>query len=672
MTLEHESRLPQGFTRVLRAAAAATRRRPIHEAAARGKRLWTGLPRALLAFAAALATHTARSAALADLSLEELSEIVVTSVSLRSEPLQDTAASVFVISAEDIRRSGATTLTEALRLAPTLDVARVDASAYAISARGFNNTLANRMLVMIDGRSIYTPLFAGVFWDAQDVLLSDVDRIEVVTGPSTAQWGTNAVNGLIHVITRSAGDTQGTALRAHAGNRERGGSVRYGGAFGGGARAGGGHYRLYAKAFDRSSSTNANGSAVRDQADGQQAGFRADWSSREDAFTLQGDLYRNLIDAEVNPTEVSGANVLGRWQRELGRGAQSSVQVYLERTERRQPLGFSEELDTVDAVAQYAFAPTPRHRVLLGAGWRHSRDDTTGNANVTFLPNDRTLNWSRLFAQDQIELPRRVTLTVAGSLEHNPYTGTELLPSLRLGWRASASSFFWVSAQRAVRAPSRVDRELHSPAEPNPDGSFSIAGGPDFESEVSRIFELGHRGELTPAFSYSLTFFHHDHDRLRSVAPTGQGAEEELRNDIEGSTRGVEATARWRVSRHWALTAGGVSLDQRLRVKEGRTDTRGLAALGNDPNGWWQLRSSLDLGPRHTWDLRLRRVGSRPQFDVSSYTAVDTSLAWRVSREVELSLHVLNLLDADHVEWASATRRVDFGRAGSLQLRAAF
>lgn len=654
------------------ATVAAWRRVRMRKALAPRPGAWASLPLGVLAMAVTVSAQPAGGAALADLSLEQLREIVVTSVSLRREPLQDVAASVFVISAEDIRRSGATTVTEALRLAPTLDVARVDASQYAISARGFNNTLANKMLVMIDGRSIYTPLFGGVFWDAQDVLLSEVERIEVVTGPSTAQWGTNAVNGLIHIITRRAADTQGTALRAHAGNRERGGSVRHGGAFSGKEGSAGGHYRLYAKAFDRSNSENADGTSVPDQADGQQAGFRADWSGTADAITLQGDIYRNLIDAEVNATEVSGANLLGRWQRTLTGGAQASMQVYVERTEREQPLGFSETLDTVDAVAQYAFAPIARHRLLLGAGWRHSRDETTGNPQFAFRPNDRTLNWSRVFAQDQIELPRRVTLTLAGSVEHNPYTGSEMLPSLRLAWRATESSLFWASAQRAVRAPSRVDRELYSPAEPNADGSFDIAGGPDFEAEVSKVFELGHRGRLSQAFSYSLAFFHHDHDRLRSVAPTGLGSEVELRNDIEGSTRGVEATASWRVSEHWRLVAGGVSLDQRLRVRQGKVDTIGLNALGNDPNGWWQLRSALDLSPRHTWDLRVRRVGSRPQFDVSSYTAVDTGLVWRVSPKVEVSLQVLNLLDTDHVEWATATRRVDFGRAGSLQLRAAF
>lgn len=668
MTLNTTSHLPSIARDILQRLAAAWRRALRRSTTPRCVSTWAGLPVGLLALAAAVAAPPADGAALADLSLEQLSEIVVTSVSLRSEPLLDVAASVYVISSEDIRRSGATTLPEALRLAPTLDVARVDGSQYAISARGFNNPLANKMLVMIDGRSIYTPLFGGVFWDAQEVLLGDVERIEVVTGASTAQWGTNAVNGLIHVITRSAAATQGTALRAHAGNRERGGSARWGGAFAGNDDGGSGHYRVYAKAFDRSNSEDAEGNDVQDQADGQQAGFRADWSGGDDELTLQGDLYRNLIDADVNPTRVEGANVLGRWQRAMASGAHASVQAYVERTERRQVLGFSEKLDTFDVVAQYGFTPTPRHRLLLGAGFRHSRDETTGNPGVAFLPNDRTLNWSRLFIQDEIELPHRLTLTLAASLEDNPYTGLEALPGMRLAWRASDSSLFYGSVDRAVRAPSRIDRELFSPAEPLPDGTRTIAGGPDFQAEVSNVFELGHRGQATQAFSYSLTFFYHDHDRLRSVTPTPRG--QVLENNIEGSTRGFEATATWRVNEHWRLTAGGVSLDQRLRVREGEVDTIGLNALGNDPNGWWQLRSALDLTPRHFWDLSVRRVASRPQFEVPSYTAVDSRLAWRVNPEVEVALLIKNLLDADHVEWASATRRVDHGRAASLQLRA--
>lgn len=656
--------------------AAAARARHARDALLRCAALllspWAGLPASLLALAAAVAAPPAGGAPLADLSLEQLSEIVVTSASLRDEPLLEVAASVYVITAEDIRRSGVTTLTEALRLAPTLDVARVDATQYAISARGFNNVLANKMLVMIDGRSIYSPLFSGVFWDAQDVLLGDVERIEVVTGPSSAQWGTNAVNGLIHVITRPAAATQGGLVRGSAGKRERGGSLRYGGAFPGNSDEHSGHWRLYAKTFDRSHSDNADGSPVKDQADGQQAGFRADWSRHGDALTLQGDMYRSVIDATLNPTEVQGANLLGRFEHVTVGGASISAQVYAERTERRQALGFSEQLDTFDAVLQYGLAPRPGHRLLFGGGYRHARNETRGNAQIAFVPPDRTLNWSRLFVQDQIELARRLHLTLAASLERNPYTGLETLPSLRLAWRASESSVLWGSAQRAVRAPSRLDRELFSPAEPLPDGSFVIAGGPDFESEVSNVFELGHRGQASQAFSYSVTLFHHDHDRLRSVGPTGRGMEQELRNDIEGSTRGLEATATWRVNGRWRLTAGGVSLRQRLRVRGGRTDTIGLNALGNDAEQWWQLRSALDLTPRLGWNLALRRVGSRPQFDVDSYTAVDTRLAWRVHPQVELALLIENLFDADHVEWASADRRVDFGRAGSLQVRAEF
>lgn len=621
---------------------------------------------ALLAAAAAAALPAqARAIDLADLSLEQLREVVVTSVSRREETLTQVAAAVYVISADDIRRSGATTLPEALRLAPTLNVARADANQYAISARGFNNVLANKMLVLIDGRVVYTPLFSGVFWEAQDVALEDVERIEVVTGPSTALWGSNAVNGLVHVITRQAKDTQGAAATVHAGSDGQGATVRYGGVLGDT-----GYYRLYVKGYDRRHTERADGSDVRDAARGVQTGFRADWALAADRYTLQGDVYRASIDQQPGEREIAGANLLGRWRRTLQGGGHLLVQFYADRTQREQPISFmggaddfEETLETIDLVAQYGLRAGRNHELVFGAGYRHARDDLENPRALAFLPADRHLHWSRVFVQDQITLSPHWQLTLSASAERNPYTGTEMLPSLRIARSGDADDVWWASLSRAVRAPSRIDREFHAPAEP----PYVYAGGPDFRSEVSDVVEIGHRAQLRPGLSVSLTAFHHEHRRLRSVTPTAGGAV--LENHIDGSTSGLQGWFNWRVLPHWRLQGGGVVLDHRLKVRPGAVDFGGLQALGNDPDHWWSLRSALDVSPRLAWGLAVRHTGTLPQPRVPSYTAVDTTLGWRLDADTELSLVVRNVLDGGHAEWGAPGNRAEFGRSASVLLR---
>ncbi|MCW7537392.1 TonB-dependent receptor [Aquabacterium sp. A7-Y] len=608
----------------------------------------------------------ARHADLADLSLEQLREVVVTSVSRREEPLATTAASVFVIHAEDIRRSGATSLPEALRLAPSLDVARAGNGHYAISARGFNNLLANHMLVMIDGRTLYTPLFSGVLWDAQELMIEDIERIEVISGPSSAMWGTNAVNGLVHVFTRRPRDTQGSLVSAVAGNRERSLAVRHGGSW-----SGSGAWRVYARRHDRSDSGRSAGEDSGDEAHGVQAGFRAAWEGEGRSFNLQGDLYEGELQQRPSERQVSGGNLLGRWRQPLGEASQATARLYLERTRREQPVlsaagidEFEETLDSLDAVLQLATRPAEGHEVMAGAGYRRAHDRVRNPASFAFVPAERELSWSRLFAEDRIELREGLQLTLGASLERNPYTGTEFLPSARLAWQDDKAGLWWASASRAVRAPARIDRDYRVPAEP----PYQLAGGPDFRAEVSDVFELGRRARPQPAVSYSMTLFHHEHRRLRSVTPRAGGAV--LENHIEGYSRGAEGWASWQVTSRWKLGAGGVLLRQHLRVRPGRSDAGGLQALGNDPRHWLSLRSSLDLGKAMSWDLSLRRTGARPQPRVEAYTGLDTYLAWRPRAGLELGLALRNLLDAHHAEWRQLrSSGVQPGREASLMLR---
>src|SRR5712671_2564414 len=446
---------------------------------------------ALLAVAAAtaLAAEPLRVADLADLSIEELGNIQVTSVSKHTERLADAPASIFVITGEDIRRSGATRLAEALRLAPNLEVARVSASSYAISARGFNNTIANKLLVLIDGRTVYTPLFSGVFWDAQDVLLEDVERIEVISGPGATLWGANAVNGVINVITRRASDTQGAFAYGQAGDLERGYGARYGGALGEG-----GSYRVYGRSFDIFNTSNANGATASDGWSKGQVGFRADWGTAANGFTLQGDAYRGSLDQALSDdSSISGNNLLGRWDRDLAEWGQVQIQSYFEHTERDIPGTFAEHLNIFDVEFQHGLRAIGAHRLTWGGGYRYGDDRVTNSAFLAFLPGDRRLRWSNVFAQDEIALADNLRLTLGTKLESNYYTGTDPLPSARLAWKPDPQRLVWGAVSRAVRAPSRIDRDFFLPARTVPTPAPGLDGGPDFVSEVVKVVEAGYR-----------------------------------------------------------------------------------------------------------------------------------------------------------------------------------
>ncbi len=582
---------------------------------------------------------------LADLSLEQLANIEVTSVSRRAERLADAAASIYVITSDDIRRSGVTSLPEALRLAPNLQVARTSSSAYAISARGFNNSIGNKLLVLIDGRTVYTPLFSGVFWDSQDVMLEDIDRIEVISGPGGTLWGANAVNGVINVITRQAQATQGTLVAAGGGNLEAGGSVRQGGKFGAD-----GHYRVYGKYFDRDNTKRANGTAVADGWDKGQAGFRADWSSGASrGFTVQGDFYDGKEEeAPTGKINISGAHLTARWNERLAGGSDLRVQFYYDRTKRDQAI-FGETLDILDVELQQALPAAGAHRILWGGGYRSAKDSIRNSPGFAFLPADKDLAWANVFVQDEIRLSEGLELTIGIKLESNDYTGWETLPNLRLAWKPSATQLLWTALSRAVRAPARLDRDLFFTSP-----QFQLNGGPNFRSEVANVLEVGNRGQLSSAFSYSITAFYHDYDHLRSLelGPTGGLV---IANGVEGTTKGIEAWGAWQATKPWRLSAGGMYLDKDLKSKPGSLDPTGPDAQGNDPEYQWQLRSSLNLTDRHDFDVIVRNVGSLPNPVVPAYVAVDVRLGWRPIRDVELSLTLQNLFDAEHPEFGSAT-----------------
>jgi Outer membrane receptor for ferrienterochelin and colicins len=603
------------------------------------------------------------TSALKNLSVDELLNLRVTSVSKRSEPLSDAAASIFVLTSETIRRSGATTLTEALRLAPNLQVARIDAVQYAISGRGFNNAIGNKLLVLIDGRTVYTPLYSGVFWDQQDVMLEDVDRIEVITGPGATLWGANAVNGVINVITRSASDTTGSLVVAGAGDNERSGAARFG------TEVGTGAIRFYAKYAEWDHTTRTTGAAALDEWQRAQVGFRSDWDAGESTFTFQGDAYdghsqdRGTVGPFVlGDIAVSGLNLLGRWQHTLSGGSDVQLQAYFDHSTRDDFLFFKPKADILDVDFQHAI-DAGEHRVVWGGGYRYAKDEIGDGLVTTFVPKSDTLQWGNLFVQDEVSLRDSLRATIGLKLESNDYTGVEYLPSARLAWKLAANRLVWGSLSRAVRAPARFDRDVRFPATP----PFAVVGGPNFESEVADVVELGYRAQHSETLSYSLTGFVHFWDRLRS----GSALPVELENKIEGTVQGVEAWAEYRPVEFWQLSGGVTYLQESMRLKAGSTDPVGVdnPTLRNDPDYQWQLRSSFDLPHDFQFDLQLRRVDALPHPQVPAYAELDVRLAWLVGNGLELALAGRNLLHDQHAEYGEAATRSEIERSVYGQMR---
>jgi iron complex outermembrane receptor protein len=605
------------------------------------------------------------------LSIEDLMELEVTSVSKQPERLADAPSSVFVITPYAIRRSGVTSLAEALRLAPNLQVARYDASQYAISARGFNNAVGNKLLVLIDGRTVYTPLFSGVFWEQQDIMLEDVDRIEVISGPGATLWGANAVNGVINVITRRASDTQGALVSVRGGDREAGASLRFGAAVGDN-----GHFRIYAKGTQLDHTETAAGDPVRDGFERGQAGFRADWRTGNDEFTLQGDVHATQAEDRGSPDfgpigriETSGANLLTRWTRQYDT-SDLRIQAYVDHSEREDRNTFSPQADIVDFELEHSLR-RGQHRFVWGGGYRHGSDDVEdgtflGIIPSGFIPDSKNSDWWNVFGQADFVLTDSLTVTAGLKFEHNDYTGIEHLPSVRVAWKASPNMSVWSAVSRAVRAPSRIDRELFLPTTP----PFLFAGGPDFVSEVAYVYEAGLRGQVSSRVTYSATLFWHEWDKLRS----GSAPVVTIQNQISGSAYGLEAWGTWEAAEGFRLSGGLMTLRKDLELAPGSTDPTGVnnPNLSNDPRQQAMLRASLDVASNHELDLTLRHVGSLPHPVVPSYTAVDLRYAWRARPELELALVVRNAFDEQHAEFDAAPARSEVARDVYGQIRWSF
>lgn len=602
------------------------------------------------------------------MSLEQLMSLDVTTVSRTPQPFGQAPASIVVITSDEIRRSGASSIPEALRLADNLEVAQKNSHDWAISARGFNTSLANKLLVMIDGRTVYSPLFSGVFWNAQDYLLEDIDRIEVISGPGGTLWGANAVNGVINIITKNAKDTQGLYLEGGGGTELRDlGGVRYGTAFGTNV-----YLRVYGKWFQRGNEVYPDGSPADDSWQMGQGGFRMDaMASPNDDFTLQGDIYESDLNIPTgDEANQSGGNVLTRWSHLISDEADMSLQLYYDQTHLHDPeSGFNtnefvtDDLRTYDADFQYRTHMNDRNQVTWGLAYRFTHDVVQNSQILAFEPPVLDRHLYSAFIQDQITLLDNLFFTLGTKLEHNDYTGFELEPSGRLQWNVATNHMVWSAVSRAVRTPSRVDSDLREPNSPVP----ILAGSSRFESEALIAYELGYRAQITPKLSASLSTYYNDYTEIRSVnfttggvplAPGGPGVLPLFfANDLEGHTEGVELSADYQVLEGWRLHFGYNLIGEHIHLKPGTFDLNNALNETADPKNQVFVRSSLDLPANIEFDNQFRWIdhftinnGGLPA-QVPSYAELDARLAWHATKWLEIAIVGQNLLHERHPEY---------------------
>lgn len=610
------------------------------------------------------------------MSLEELMNQDVTSVSKEPEPLGQAPAAIQIITNDEIRRSGASSLPEALRLADNLEVAQSGAHNWDISARGFNTGLSNKLLVLIDGRTVYTPLFSGVEWDVQNVMLADLDRIEVVSGPGGTLWGANAVNGVINIISKSAQDTQGWYMEGGGGSELRDfGVLRYGGTL-----APNVYYRVYGTYFDRNGEVFADGAPANDNWSEGRGGFRIDTGGpSDDKFTLQGDYYNGTAGSVSTPgmnNVESGGNVLGRWSHTFSPDSDMSLQMYYDRTNISQPENgvtvaglvfepggtFSDSLDTYDLDFQHHFAVGDRNKITWGTGYRFTHDQNNNAPTLALYPAPLNQNLLSAFVQDEIELQKNLILTAGTKVEHNDYTGFEVQPSGRLQWNVTPKQMLWAAVSRAVRTPSRVDHDLSQPTGlPAPFPSGVINGTTAFTSETLIAYEVGYRAQLGDKLSGSLSTYYNDYSKIRSLTPTSgsllAGLPFYVQNNLEGETYGMEVSADYQMLDWWRLHAGYDFIKEHIHVRPGAIDaTNGLNETA-DPQNQFSFRSSMDLPQNIEFDTELRYVDQLPVNNVAtagivpSYYELDVRLAWHPTKNLEISIVGQNLLHDQHPEY---------------------
>lgn len=620
-----------------------------------------------------------------DLTLEQLLQVKVHSASKRDERIANAPAAVYAVTSADIERSGVTTIPDVLRMVPGVEVARADSNTWAITIRGFNSVLANKLLVMIDGRTVYNPIFAGAFWETHDLLLEDIQRVEVIRGPGGSLWGANAVNGVINIITKHTRDTQGNLVSAIYGNEEKGTlSARHGGSFGSI-----GSYRVYAKGFKRDASikpltTNqAEETDTYDEWDGFRSGFRLDW---DDRFTFQGNVFR-VDEQQLRPdyslqapyaaieqqnVKYEGANILGQWNKQNDNGSRWSVQSYIDWTKRNEPFNFIDERTTFDVETQYDFAASSRHQIIVGAGLRVLSDDKQGDYNVSFAPQKDTNVVYSAFIQDKITLaPDTWFLTLGTKVEHNDFSGLEVQPNARLQWHLDPQQNFWASVSRAVRTPTPVEQNATSTLATAENIRLAIVPNTDFESETLTAYELGYRNQITPSLSVDIAAFYNDYEKLATttfgepyVVNNPPAAPHlliplQFTNDMTGRSSGTEIILGWKVSDSLHITADYSYLDIALQAIDPTQETAELLSPRHQLGAkvFWDIDDDWKLGIFANYVDKLRAT------NVDAYVRLDINVSRQITRALKLSLVGQDLLDGSRREFSS----IDDINAGEIE-----
>ena len=618
-----------------------------------------------------------------DTDLEKLINMKVTSVSRKEKSLALSPGAIFVITQDDIRRSGLSSIPELLRLVPGMDVARIDANKWAISARGFNERFADKMLVMIDGRSVLSPLSSGVYWDAQDTILEDIDRIEVVRGPGAALWGANAVNGVINIFTKTAKETQGALLTVSAGTEGRTtNSVRYGGEAG---RRG--YYRLFAKNDNVSDSTNDSGVRAGDSFRMLRGGFRADWNlSTRDTFTINGNFYRgnagqttdgilslsNPLSATFGSrTALTGGNFESRWSHASSDRFDTSIQMYVDGERRDQTRVLSDFRKTMDLELLQHFSAPHGNELTWGGDYRHDIDDTRGSAIVSFSPANRSTNLFGIFLQDEFMIrPDSIWLTVGSKLEHNSYSGFALQPNLRALWAPRRNQSVWAAFSQAAENSARTDADIRVTGSP----SFDTAGRPTVETHMGTVglppesvqaFELGYRARVNQRFELDLAGFsnrymnRHTHEPIAPFLAGDPGSPYTVlptitASKIRGETRGAELSLTTQVSKTWKVVSGYTLFSIHLHTASDSGDDSTVPDTeGGSPRQQFQIRSFWDASRKLACDTAFYLTSRLPGPEVPSVARLDFNLIWHLTPKWDLTAGGQNLLDRRHFEFGS-------------------
>jgi iron complex outermembrane receptor protein len=617
---------------------------------------------------------------LTQVSIENLMNMEVTSVSKKEQKISRTGAAIFLITKEDIRRAGATNIPDLLRMVPGLNVAQINANIWAISSRGFNGEFSNKLLVMLDGRSVYLPTFSGVFWDVLDLPLENIERIEVIRGPGGTTWGANAVNGVINIITKKASATRGGMVVAGGGNLDQGfGTVQYGGRL-----AKTTDYRIFTKYFNQ---YHLPGVAGQNGGDGWHAlrgGFRTDSElSPKDNLTVQGDLYSARIGDVVSSLQsvaspviqnsfseanVTGGYVRADWNHRHSARSDTALQLSFDRYKRNDIL--REERNTLTIDLQHHFAWAARQDLVWGLGYRYSSSTTNGDLFTFFLnPADLDTHLFSAFLQDEFTLiPDRLSLTVGTKLEHNHYTGFGVMPSARVAWNLNEDQMVWAAVSRSIRTPSSVDTAMEANVSGfvppgGPPVLIRIVGNPAFQDEHLVAYEGGYRARILQRLTLDLALYYNSYGNLQTTEPSTSFFEVTPPpphvvlplvngNLMHGETHGLEVSANWKVTGRWTLTPGYAFEQIHLHLDSTSQDTQSVSTgLGSSPRHWARLESHVNLVRSLAWDASANFADRLPALSVPSHTRLDTQLTWRATENLSLSIVGQNLLRDRHLEF---------------------